>query len=402
MRRLLMAILLAAITLGASTHAPTESGPQFGDFRVTHTLGEQINIEAQINSEFPIQEVRVFIQSENGAEIVVDQAVLNPAGDMIYTLDLTQHPLRVFTYISIWLELKLEDGETFSSETHTYFYDDNRFDWQSLKTDEFQIYWHEGSADFGQTMLNAAYEGLQRIRGHVTVPQPEGVAIYAYASARELQDILLFSGQSAVWVAGHADPDLGVIVVSLPPGPDQTLEIQRQIPHELTHVLLYQKLGMGYDSLPQWLNEGLASTAELSPNPDYQLLLDKAYERGALIPIADLCHRFPTDAANFQLSYAESTAFTRYLQQTYGKAAMEDLIWAYADGLGCEQGTEAALGTTLSELEADWRQAMFNENAAFNALMELAPWMLMLIAVLAAPVGLMILGTSRRVGELRP
>jgi len=399
MRRLLMVILLAAITLGASTHAPTESSPQFGDFRVTHTLGEQINIEAQVQSEIPIQEVWVFIQSENGAEIIMDQAALDSLGEVTYTLDLAQNPLRVFTNVSIWLELKLENGEAFSSETHTYFYDDNRFDWQLLKTDEFQIYWYEGGADLGQTMLNAAYEGLQRIRGHVTVPQPEGVAIYAYASAMELQDILLFSGQSAVWVAGHADPDLGVIVISLLSGPDQTLEIKRQIPHELTHVMLYQKLGTGYDSLPQWLNEGLASTAELFPNPDYQVLLDKAYERGTLIPFADLCYRFPMDAANFQLSYAESTAFTRYLQQTYGKAAMEDLIRVYADGLGCEQGTEAALGVPLSELEADWRQAMFDENASFNALMEFAPWMLMLVAVLAAPVGLMIIGASRRVAD---
>ncbi|MFH1633707.1 MAG: peptidase MA family metallohydrolase, partial [Chloroflexota bacterium] len=283
------------------------------------------------------------------------------------------------------------------SEPHPYFYDDNRFDWQALKTDEFLIYWHEVDSGFGQNILNAAYEGLQRIQSHVTVPQPEGVAIYVYANVMELQEILLFSGQSAAWVAGHADPDLGVIMVSLPLGPDQNLEIKRQIPHELTHVLLYQKLGTGYDSLPQWLNEGLASTAELFPNPDYQVLLDKAYERGSLIPISDLCYRFPMDAANFQLSYAESTAFTRYLQQTYGKAAMEDLIQAYADGLGCAQGTEAAVGIPLTELEADWRQAMFNENAAFNALMEFAPWMLLLMAVLAAPVGLMILGARKRV-----
>ncbi|MBU0512415.1 MAG: hypothetical protein KJ638_12040 [Chloroflexi bacterium] len=397
MRRLLMAILLAAITLGASSHAPIESGTQFGDLRVTHTLGEQINIEAQVHSEIPIQEVWVFIQSENGTEIISDQATLNPSGEVTYTHDLAQYPLRVFTYISIWLELKLENGETVRSEPHPYFYDDNRFDWQALKTDEFQIYWHEGDAGFGQNILNAAYEGLQRIRSHVTVPQPEGVAIYVYANAMELQEILLFSGQSAAWVAGHADPDLGVIMVSLPLGPDQNLEIKRQIPHELTHVLLYQKLGTGYDSLPQWLNEGLASTAELFPNPDYQVLLDKAYERGSLIPISDLCYRFPMDAANFQLSYAESTAFTRYLQQTYGKAAMEDLIQAYADGLGCAQGTEAAVGIPLTELEADWRQAMFNENAAFNALMEFAPWMLLLMAVLAAPVGLMILGARKRV-----
>ena len=397
MHRLLMAILLAAVTLGASTHAPPESGPQFGDLRVTHTLGEQISIKTQIQSEIPIQEVWVFIQPENGAEINADQADFDPSGEVTYTRDLTQYPLRVFTSISIWLELELENGETFSSDPHTYLYDDNRFDWQSLKMDEFQIYWYEGDAGLGQIMLDAAYAGLERIQSQIIVPQPEGVSIYAYASAMELQDILLFSGQSAAWVAGHADPDLGVIVVSLPPGPDQTLEIQRQIPHELTHILLYQKLGAGYDSLPQWLNEGLASTAELFPNPDYQVLLDKAYERGSLIPIADLSYRFPMDAANFQLSYAESTAFTRYLQQTYGQAAMEDLIQVYADGAGCEQGAEAALEIPFSELEADWRRAMFNENATLNALMEFAPWILMLMAVLAAPVGLMIVGARRRV-----
>jgi hypothetical protein len=206
----------------------------------------------------------------------------------------------------------------------------------------------------------------------------------------------LFAGSSTSWVAGHADPDLGVIMVSLPPGPEQILEIKRQIPHELVHILLFEKLGSRYSAMPRWLNEGLATVAELFPNPDYQLLLEKAYEREGLIPILDLCSSFPIDAANFQLSYAESYAFTWYLLQTYGNDKIEGLIQAYANGQACDQGIHTVYGESLTNLEAAWRLARFNENLFFNTWIESLPLIIVFGFVFLVPIGLIILKLGKR------
>ena len=160
--------------------------------------------------------------------------------------------------------------------------------------------------------------------------------IYAYASAKDMQEILQSIKKN--WIGAHADPDLGVMVLSLPEGPEQRLEMERQIPHELMHILLYKMVGAGYVNLPAWLSEGLASVAELYPNPDYLVLLENAHNKGNLPSIISLCQSFPRDASGAFLAYAQSASFTRYLHQRFGSSGMERLVRQYADGLDCERG----------------------------------------------------------------
>jgi hypothetical protein len=200
-----------------------------------------------------------------------------------------------------------------------------------------------------------------------------------------MQSALQLNSAIVPWIAGHADPSRGIIMVTIPPGPAQSLEIRRQVPHELNHVLLYQKLGERYQLQPRWLMEGLASNAELFPHPDYPLLLEKAPARGVLIPFEQLCSSFPTDAANFQLAYAQSSSLVWYLQSEYGTNGLEALLSAYGGGLGCERGAETALGAGLSELERDWRQVTFNESPWRNSLQNILPWLFILLAATAPP-----------------
>jgi hypothetical protein len=170
------------------------------------------------------------------------------------------------------------------------------------------------------------------------------------------------------------------------------LEVKRQIPHELTHLLLYQKLGEGYANLPRWLNEGLATNAELSPDPNYPVLLQRGYERDVLLPLASLCESFPNDAANFQLAYAQAASFTRYLQTEYGTAGIEDLLRAYGQGVSCQEGIVTALGKSLFELERAWRQEQFDESAILSALQNLWPWLLILALILGSTLSLAFVG----------
>ena len=164
------------------------------------------------------------------------------------------------------------------------------------------------------------------------------------------------------WIAGHADPDLGVAVVSLPAGPDQRSEIERQIPHEVMHLLLYQSVGPAYYPLPVWLKEGLASANEMRPNPDYYVILSKAVEQDTLIPMASLCQSFPQDN-NVYLAYAQSDSFVRYLYQQYGQNGMQRLCRTAMPRVKAVRPLpNPCLGFSLSELEQEWRRAALNDN----------------------------------------
>jgi hypothetical protein len=381
---------------GFRQHAVAQTEVRVVDISVTHRFGEQIDLQAIIEYEGEIQSLRVIFSSADDSILHQGPVNINPDGTASYSLDLAQQPIRAFTEIVIYFEIELNDGSVITSDPKHYFYDDNRFDWKAQQSDAFTVYWYQDDTDLGDKIIDAANEGMNRIQKQFSFPVPDGIVIYAYNNIVDMQETLMFSGGSSYWIAGHAASDLGVIVVSLPPGSDQSLEVRRQIPHELTHILLYQKLGPDYTNLPRWLNEGLASIAELFPNPDYQILLERAYERGALIPIQDLCTSFPIDAANFQLAYAEAYGFTSHLQQTYGNEKLEALIQSYASGMDCVQGTIPMYEHSLHELEAIWRQDEFDEDRLLNIWLDSLPLLIVFGIVFLAPVGLVVLRIGKR------
>jgi hypothetical protein len=301
--------------------------------------------------------------------------------------------LRSFSETTYWYRVTLENGEVFTSEEYHFFYEDSRYDWETLEFDDFTVHWYDEEVDFGQEMVNIAGASLQRAETYLSLTPDETIHIYAYDNAREMQSALQTSGQD--WVAGHADPDLGVILVSLPPGFERRLEMERQIPHELMHILLYQKTGPDYERLPVWLNEGLASITELDPNPDYYTILKEAYEEKQLLPIASLCQSFPQDTPSVLLAYAETASFTRYLYNQYGTPGLESLISSYADGLDCERGAEQALGSTLSQLETQWRREVFNQDPFISAVENLLPWVLVLLLIIGLPLVFSLLGSRK-------
>ncbi len=64
---------------------------------------------------------------------------------------------------------------------------------------------------------------------------------------------------------------------------------------------------------------------------------------------------------------------------------------SYASGLGCERGTEQALGISLAQLERNWERDELSQNVALKAFVNMLPWIILLLAVLAAPLVLAVL-----------
>ena len=392
--RIMKVILLIGILLGTALPVRANGDTLTEPTKVDYTMGGTVNFETRVLIESPIQEVWVFVHPQGDINTIAGLASLHPSNVVTYKLELSEHPIRAYSTIEFWYRITLEDGTEITTDPETFVYFDNRFEWQTLTGPPFEIFWYEGDLIFGQEILNTAQEGMSRFQNYVPVPQPADIQAYVYASATELQTALRLSGESGLWIAGHADPNLGVVVVTIPPGPAQTYEIKRQIPHEITHVMLYQWLGEDYYNLPQWLREGLPSMAELFPNPDYALLLENAQETESLLPMDTLCESFPLGASNFLLAYAQSADFTWFLYENYGSTGLEALSRAYADGLSCEQGAQQALGISLTELDREWRKQTFGENTLLAVLRELLPWIVLMGVVLVGPL-VLIMGRRR-------
>lgn len=332
----------------------------------TYEFGQTITFTAELDPGSTVNEIFVFWQTDDSESAHQGKAVLS-GNKAVYVADLAATPLPPFVEVTYWFGVTTANGsgeELDFTEKNSLFYEDDRFDWKRQESDNLFLNWAEGDAGFAQVAMNAARESVQQAKA--ILPGLPGldnpVHIYIYPTPGDVQQALQLTG--ANWIAGHANPDLGLILVSIPTGEAQIAEVNRQIPHEMMHILLNRFItsrNKTYDYLPVWLSEGLASQAELQVNSDYPIMIYEAWQGDNLLSMPDLCRTFPDDPSARILAYAQSTAFTSFLIQQYGASRVEDLILEYTDGLECERGAELALGKNLTDLEADWILTTFGE-----------------------------------------
>jgi hypothetical protein len=389
---LIVSILLAYLTVPA-TAAPPRIEVEISQAAAFYEYGEKVVFQAQVQPVDEIRHIFLFIQSA-GQSTRIESITPDEDGGIIHEYDARQFPLRPFARVDFWFRIILMDDTEITSQKYFFDYMDNRFDWQNLQNERFSVYWYSGDLEFGQEILDVSEIGLQSANNYIPVDHPSPIQVYVYASAGDLQQALQLSSQS--WVAGHASTDLGVILVSIPNGIHQRIELERQLPHELVHLNQYQFVQAGYRSIPVWLLEGMASLAELYPNPEYERVLQKAVDTQSLLPLETLCSAFPREASGAFLSYAQSASFVRFLHQKYGTSGLKSLMLHYQDGLGCSEGAQAALGTPLQQLENRWQMEVLRINVHALAWQNLLPYFLLLLLATAPPAAAAIFARRKR------
>ncbi len=385
MPRLLIALFLVSFRMVGGLVLSPNASVQVSSSPPKYSFGENITFQATIKASAPIQEATISFQPQ-GDDIRVGKMDVNNQGQAVYSYDASTHTIRPFSQIYYWIRVKLQGSQDeYTSPSFPFYYEDNRFDWQKLDDPVFEVHWYDGDQAFGQTVLNIAHEGLASAQNLVQLAYPSKLKVYVYPSALDLQQALQLGGKS--WVAGHASPDLGVVMIYKHSGPEQKLELERDLPHELTHVLLYQQItGQGYAKIPAWLNEGLASLSELYANPDYARSLEVAKQKNSLLSMDSLCGSFPQDASGNFLAYAQASSFTRFLQKTYGTPALQSLITSYTNGLGCDEGARATYGASLRQLETRWQQETLGIDVGGLVLRNLLPYLILFALILIVPL----------------
>lgn len=392
MRRI-AAFTLFAFSLFTMGFQPLQqSAVEFVNFSQDFTFGKQIIFTGTINSPSPVTEAVLFLKP-SGADTETFQFKPGSTGEVKLTVDLNDYPVRAFSPLEYWYQVKLAVGDAISSPTYTFVYEDNRYRWQQLNSETFTLNWTEGGVEFGADLENAAGDSLTSAQAILAVKIPAPIRIVVYPDSQSMQSAAQLTSPS--WAAGHTNPDLGLIFLSIPPGPDARAEMERQIPHELMHILEYQVTGPAYNQIPVWLLEGLASSAELYPNPDYQQVLKKAVDEDSLLPMSVLCQDFPRDLSGALLAYAQSNSFVRFLNQSFGSRDTLSLLNLYADGLACEVGVQAAFGSNLTQLETRWQQEMLGRSPFSAAWKQVWPYVL-LAGLVILPISLTITPARRK------
>ncbi|HEY75661.1 MAG TPA: hypothetical protein G4O00_05705 [Thermoflexia bacterium] len=391
----LIPLLLAGTAWGIAVAYAQDAPPITVSYASVHyTFGQQATFELGASAPTTITAAYLYLQPQGTERVEVQPVPIEPGPTIHarYVHDLHLSPFPPFSQVSWWWEVRDAAGHSLLTEPASLSYIDNRFSWHTTAEGPVSIHTVVDDPVLARAALDTARNSMESIAQQLDAPLPEQVNIYIYPSQEDIRAALEMAGRE--WVGGQARPELGVILVSIPNGHNALLRMERDIPHELTHLLIYQIVGPeGYLSVPAWLNEGLATVNELQPDPLLEVTLEDARSRGRLIPLSELCVPFPADPETALLSYAESTSLVRYIQRRYGNGGIRALLEAYADGAGCEGGVLQALGVSLRQLELAWHADMMglgrwltwvSENRAWLAL-----WAISILTVLPMAVGLL-------------
>jgi hypothetical protein len=361
-----------------------QSGLNATNVNISYNFGQQITFLARLTSDTPIQQAFISFREVTDQNTRVVPLTLGADGSTAYQYDASQHLIPPFAVIEFSYQATLTNNQSVSTGPFYFRYDDNRFAWKELNDESVIVHWYNGDDAFGQAALDAARAGLQGIGQTFPVALNPPVDVYIYANFDDLVSSLTLGGRQ--WEAGHADPSLGIGMLAVAPSDTQSIDLQQLVPHELTHIMLYRFLGNGFNSLPTWLEEGIASMEELYPNPDYASALDAASKNNSLLSFGDLCVSFPADSGRAYLAFAESQSFVRFLRDTYGSTGLVALTQAYADGLDCDLGATRAVGVPLNQLEARWRESVLGQNIVGVASQNLLPYLIILGLTLIVPI----------------
>ena len=360
--RLLLGSLLLCPLLGlGSVHQVNAQKEQVvSEVELEYQFGSSLQVSARINQPEGYSSFVLILQPDGQSS---RQISITPGSDgrVDAAYDLTLDPLKPFARIYYWFELVQIDGKTLTTPSYWFDYLDDRFEWKTSETELFQIAWVEGDAAFGQKIQEIARDGLKAATTLLPVSPELPLRIYVYPDVASMQTALTLTGQA--WTSGHASPDVGVILVSNDSTSTELIEMERQIPHELMHILEYQVAGQSYASIPAWLNEGLATSVELYPNPDLQRVLNEAQAKDSLLSLSSLCEGFPQDALPAQLAYAQSVSFVTYLNGRFGSDIFKQLLENASSNQTCANLVSSTLLVSLDDLQQDWFDTVFASTA---------------------------------------
>jgi hypothetical protein len=255
------------------------------------------------------------------------------------------------TQVSYYWQFLDSAGNQYADQSQRFTITDARFNWQHISQGPVQVNWYNRPGSFGQAMLNQVSNNVQRIGGDLGGELKRPINLWIYQSDDDFKGSL--PPDEHEWVGGIAFPRSNAASIVVENLNDITL--QRDMPHELTHLVFHQLISQGI-AAPTWFDEGLAVYHQIYHEPEMTLTFKDALTRHTLLRLNAITSAFPADANQAYLAYAQSWNLVAYMYHTFGQSKMKALIKDMNQPQrDFNQDLQQALGVDQLHLENQWR-----------------------------------------------
>lgn len=359
--RLLVGAGLLAVAIGWGSAAPVlAADPDFGKPTIDGAFGEGIELTQPVTLDTTPSRVEILIATGDAQGPLVVEApppTATGAVTLRYRLDVGTdgHILPNTPVRGRWRLTYDEGGGTTRSVTGpevATVYDDDRFDWKTVRGDIVRVHWYEGGQAFGERALRIGEAAVKETGALLGVTEEDPIDFFIYADNAAFYDAL--GPGTRENVGGQANAEIRTLFALIAPGSIDDPWVGTVVPHELVHLVFDTAVENPYHFPPRWLNEGLAVYLSQGYDSQDRRMVESAASQGNLVPLDGLSGQFPTTADRFFLAYAESVSAVDYLIRTYGQETLVGLIGSYADGLTDDEAFQAALGTDVAGFSTAW------------------------------------------------
>ena len=348
-----LAAVVALIALPPTAGA--QSGPQIVDGGVTNVFPDGMEFAVSVTSDPPIEELRLRYTVLPDGTAAIGRPEFEPGTNIVTTFTLEgNNPPKIYlspgTVIEYYWEATDADGDESRSETQTFFYDDARFDWDSVGGDGVTIYYYSGSEGAAQEMHDVALESITEMSALLRTEVPFEVQVWIYGSSEDMRPALQArsdSFESQIITAGVRVASDTVLVLG-----NASFDTLR---HELTHVVTKQAGESAFGSLPAWLDEGTAVYGQSNPG-GFGSAVAGAISRGKVLSVREVSS-YPGDPDKVTLFYGEGWSLVSYLIDVYGDEQFAALFAEVKSGKRIESALQAVYGFGQDGLEDEWRAA---------------------------------------------
>jgi hypothetical protein len=353
---LLLSVLSPALT---PVIAQSQGQIAISNSTIQPNYPNSLNFSCQVNDNVNITDIRLQYRVEqmSFAQVVSENKIaFAPAKTVAakYTLNMLQSGMIPQGIgLDYWWIAKDASGNKLQTNPVHYTMVDNKHTWNNLTQGKINLLWYGQNDAFGQTIMTTAQNALTKLATDTGATPDKNVNLSIYTSAQDYSASVVGASE---WSGGVTLLGYNAILLLIRPNA-LNLDLSGAA-HELTHVIINQVTFNPYNTLPFWLNEGLAMYIQYPtgtiPNQFMTPFLN-ALKGNTLISVRSLSSPFSAYADNAYLSYAESFSIVTYLIEQYGPQKMLQFLDTFKPGSTYDGALQANYGFDMDGLFNQWK-----------------------------------------------